>query len=357
MKVLVVTNMYPSRQNPVYGTFVKEEVESLKKKGCTIHLSAVKKEGGSALEKVWKYVALFLRTFLLLLTRKIDVVHIHYVFPTAIIAPILNRLFRKKIVLTEHGTKLFHAKGLKKRLIQSVFDSSEKLIVVSNHSKQLALDNYSIVEDKIEVINCGVDPTLFYKEDKKAAKQKLSLPDKYTLLFLGRITREKGTETLKELITLLEAKNELGNYQFVIVGNGPDKEQLKNYLHDYMDNVLFVNGVEKSKVSEWFNAADLFLFPTLKESFGLVALESLLCGTPVIATNVGGVPETVINNETGFLVEPNDAEAFYQKITELATNEVLYKTLQENGLKKAGNSDINSQTQKVLKLYKTISKN
>lgn len=355
MKVLIVSNMYPSEKEPVYGNFVKEQVEELRGLGidCVLSVSTIKK--GGKLRKIWKYLLLWFDMIKKVIKEKPDIIHIHYVFPTALILILLNIFIKKKIILTEHGSNLFRYKGIKAKLIKKIIDISKEMIVVSQYLKEKAIENYQIEEKKLHVIPCGVNTEKFYPIDKIESKRKLKLDvEKRIILFIGRLDEEKGIYTYLEIIKKIENENKEGSNQYIVIGDGPEKEKFAKEIKKLKSEIKMIGNINKNEVPIWFNASDVFIFPTKKEAFGLVALESLSCGTPVIANDIGGVSESVENEINGYLIEDNKVNDFIEKLELIFENEKKYHEFKEAGRKKALLFDTKRQTEKVKEIYKNI---
>ncbi len=167
----------------------------------------------------------------------------------------------------------------------------------------------------ISVIPCGVDTRLFRPRDQHEARQRLGLPCGRLLLFVGRIERLKGIDTLLEAAALLLARPGYADLRVLIVGgdlesNGDNPELLRVQALaadlGIRDHVDFLGSQPQTELPYFYSAADLTIMPSHYESFGMVALESMACGTPVVASRVGGLARLVRDGETGILV-PEEA--------------------------------------------------
>ena len=171
---------------------------------------------------------------------------------------------------------------------------------------------YNADASKIEVVPAGVDTSLFHPRDKEQVRRELGLPlEKPILLFVGRIERLKGIDTLLESVAVVSRTCAGKNLKVLIVGGGgqteEENEELRRVveLHrelNLQDQVEFVGSKPQELLPLYYSAADITVMPSHYESFGLVAVESMASGTPVIASNVGGLSYTVKDGETGFLV-------------------------------------------------------
>ena len=174
--------------------------------------------------------------------------------------------------------------------------------------------------DRISVIPCGVNLELFQPVDKKLAKERLGFKGEKLVLYVGRI------EPLKGIDRLLGAMPYLNNGIFprlVVIGGGEhsqdEMERLKRLSRDFNigDSVTFLGLIEQEKLPLFYSAADVFVVPSYYETFGLVALEAMACGTPVVATNVGGFQDVIRQGETGYIVPDNSPRNLADKIARL----------------------------------------
>ncbi|MGF7534893.1 glycosyltransferase family 4 protein [Bacillus mexicanus] len=351
-KVVIVSNMYPSLNDPAYGSFVKEQSEELEKNGVIIKkIVSFDRAEGNRKRALMKYISIWCRTLFSAFNPKNKIYHFHYVFPTALIVPILKKFFRKKIVLTFHGSDLLKG-GLKKdKLMSFLLPSSDKIILVSDYLQKEFNLKFPSQSFKTHSINCGVNDLLFFPQDKELIKKKLGLPaDKFNILYLGRLIKDKGIDVFEKIVEELKDND---NLHFTIVGDGDYKNKIHQKFKD-LSNVTFYDSIPKNEVPDWFNSADVFIFPTKREAFGLVALESIACGTPVITHQIGGVPEIIQNKENGFLVSFNDYKEFSEKILEIYNTPSIKNSLSIKGYEKSKENTIEKQIEKILDLYKTL---
>ncbi|MCH2310554.1 MAG: glycosyltransferase family 4 protein, partial [SAR202 cluster bacterium] len=156
--------------------------------------------------------------------------------------------------------------------------------------------------------------------------------------FVGRIDPIKGFGILLEMAQILKKKNE---FQLIIVGGGSirSKElielQSKIDSKNLSDDVVLVGSVPHQQLKTYYSAVDVFVLTSFYESLGFVILESMACATPVVASNVGGIPTLVDDSLTGFLIDENNPESFAEKVEELLIDNNLNYKMGQEGLKKA----------------------
>ncbi|MFJ7729064.1 glycosyltransferase family 4 protein [Neobacillus sp. NPDC097160] len=180
----------------------------------------------------------------------------------------------------------------------------------------------------LEIWPHGVDCQLFHPHyDKQAIREKRGVTKKYLLTFVGRLAPEKDVKTLMTAAKSLPAKiNE--QIQWLVVGDGPLREELEVDAPTNMTFTGYVTGVE---LAEIYSASDLFVFPSPTETFGNVVIEALASGTPVITANSGGVKNIIKQGATGYLCETGNAAAFADAIFKLLENEGLRSQFAREG--------------------------
>ena len=176
---------------------------------------------------------------------------------------------------------------------------------------------------------CGVDTEVFRPLDKASIRRDLGLPtNERVVLFVGRIEPLKGIDLLLRAVSHLDGRFRV----LVIGGDGKDvarKSELAVLAAELRiaDKVTFLDAVPHDDLPLYYNAADICVVPSYYESFGLVAVEAMACGVPVIASRVGGLKETVQDGQTGYLVPWLCPEPFAERLDLLLSNEPLRRSL------------------------------
>jgi glycosyltransferase involved in cell wall biosynthesis len=199
---------------------------------------------------------------------------------------------------------------------------ADALIAVSQYTKKELTEFYSISEERIHVIYNGVHVEKFKPSIRSKAdlRRELGLAtDRRIILFVGRLYSRKGLPTL--LQAAQKVVKDSKNTQFVISGEGfkQNEEKLRKLTRQYgiEDNVSFIGYFPDEKLPNLYAAADIFVLPALYENFPFAILEAQSTGLPVVSTRVGGIPELIIDNHTGLLVDPGDHEQLADAIMKL----------------------------------------
>jgi len=187
--------------------------------------------------------------------------------------------------------------------------NADLTVTVSKYSSQKIVQLYGVERAKIRIVPNGVDPQRFRPfESCKKIKHQIGIDSKLCVLFVGRLIPRKGLAYLIEAAK--HVVKERRETAFVIVGNGPLKKHLVAQLEklDLASNFVFLGDVNEKLLPALYNCADVFAFPSIQEGQGIALLEAQATAKPVVAFDVGGVHEAVLNNETGYLVKPNSRE-------------------------------------------------
>lgn len=276
----------------------------------------------------------------LLYKEKLDIAHFpHFNVPL---------LYRKKYTVTIHDLTLSLFPGNKmtkwyQRLayhivIRNAVSTAKKVIAVSENTKLDIIKMLGVSPEKIQVIYNGVGPEFQMISD--ATKFKPTL-EKYNikkdfLLYTGVWRSHKNLPRLVQAFKILKEKYHL-NLQLVITGkhdpNYPEalKETKKLYLQN---DIIFTGAVDEKELVHLYNAALFYILPSLYEGFGLPILESMKCGTPVVASNISSIPE-ICGEENAVLFNPYDPEDIAEKIQLIHSNPQLQMKLIERGLRRA----------------------
>jgi glycosyltransferase involved in cell wall biosynthesis len=186
----------------------------------------------------------------------------------------------------------------------------------------------------IEVVPCGTDISTFHAIPRVEARAKLGLKlNEAIVLYVGRFDPRKGIETLVRACSQLKDRS---NLRLVIVGgsdpnsvDGQERERIEQIVREtgLIDQTLFAGQVGHDLLPLYYTAADVCVIPSHYEPFGLVAIEAMACGTPVVASDVGGLKFSIVPEETGLLVPPQDVNGFAQAIDRILSDELWARKL------------------------------
>ncbi len=212
-----------------------------------------------------------------------------------------------------------------------------------------------------EVVHHGIDVGVFSPPaDRSAVRADLGLPDRPTVGCFGRIRRQKGTDVFVEaMIALLPQRP---GWQAVVLGRATEAHQpfladLKAKVESagLSDRILFPAEVPVDQVPQWYKALDLFVAPQRWEGFGLTVLEALATGLPTVATSVGAFPELIVDDETGFLIEPGSRDAMVEGLASLIDDDARRSAMAAAArLYSEQHFSIDREVERLLSIYRRM---
>ncbi len=351
MKILVVSNMFPDEKHPSYGIFVKNFCDQLDILNFKYTVSVMKK-ADSKIMKMIGYIRFYIGTFLKCVFGKYDLIYIHYASHSSL--PVLKayRWIKKPIYTNVHGSDVVPENSKQEKMqkyTRDILKKSSKIIVPSEYFRGYVSNKYQIPKDKIHIVHSGgVNHAVFYENSEK----KIEKNNRLVVGFVGRLSYGKGWRTFLQACTLLDNIN----LKIIIVGNGPEEKEMMEYIsqQNLGDKIKKYNLLSQKELQKVYNKLDVFIFPTEREgeSLGLVALEAMACGTPVIASDFAAPADYIVNGFNGYKFEKGNAQQLSEKIKEfydlsIIDKERMKKSAMETA-KKYNTETILDQMKKVL---------
>jgi len=358
VRILLFSSLYPSSARPLHGIFVETRLRELLRHGgvqarvvapVPWFWSSDRRHGRRAdfartpprethngidvrhpryltLPKVGMTLAPFLmalgaRAALRDVQREghdFDLIDAHYYYPDGVAAALLAWWFNKPLVVTARGTdvNLIPNHRLPRLLIQWASRRAAASIGVSaalvERMRQLRLDG-----GRLHVMRNGVDAQRFQPLPMARARAELGLSGAPVILSVGNLQEYKGQRLVVEAFARLLQRHPQA--LLLLVGDGPDREHLGQMAArlGVAERVRFVGTVPNAELAPWYSAADVLVLGSSREGWPNVLLEAMACGTPVVASAVGGIPEVVASDAVGRLVNPRSAEGFEAAIEDL----------------------------------------
>lgn len=314
LKILVISNLYPSKKNPFHGTFIKNFVDNLQsqKEVHNLDKCVIKGRSFHLHTKIYKYVKFYTQILYYLTFHKYDIVYVHIITHAAIPLRIIS-LFRKlPLVFNIHGEDV-----LTQTKLAAYFLSLVKPLLIK--SKLIVVPSYFFLE-KVKTILPDIPPsrffvsasggvdTIFYEQHpQNSSKQK-------TIGYISRIDRGKGWDVFLKAIKILQNKNI--NLKAILLGNGTQIPEMEHEIKSLnLKNTVYLGSVPYKELPPIYSNLDLFIFPTtLEESLGLVGLEAMACHTPVIGSRIGGLTDYIKDGKNGFFFETGNETDLANKI-------------------------------------------
>ncbi|MDA0352453.1 MAG: glycosyltransferase [Chloroflexi bacterium] len=243
-----------------------------------------------------------------------------------------------------------------RRLVQSL----DRVIAATSYEERLLRQVYGVPADRIDVIPLGVDPERFHPGSREAARRQLGIAaEDRIVLAVGRIEPLKGLDILIRAIAQITDQRAL---RLLIIGGDeqarPEFDRLSAIAEEVgvRHLVSFVGAIAHHELPEYYRAADVVVMPSFSESFGLVAVEAMASGVPVVVSRVGGLASTVADGRTGYLVPWRCPEPFAEKIELLLRNEPLRKALGAAGVERMRDFSWHSVAERLLLLYDELAR-
>ena len=349
MKILLATNMFPNSYKPFSGIFIKSHVQLIKEKfGTDCIVITGDGSDNSFLSVFKKYLLFTIRIITTTLSKKFQLIHAHYTFPTGFISLISKWVSRKKMVLTVHGNDI---NAINKKntflfyLSKFTLHQSDQIIAVSLNLKRKIMEKFGIPESKITVIDMGFNPQIFHPVVKPKNEQNRP----FTILFVGRLTPVKGVNILIKALSILKMKSII-KFKCNIIGVGEQKQIYEKMVRRKSLNgqVEFVGAKSQQEIAELMRGSDVVTIPSLEEGFGLVAIESFACGVPVIGSSTGGLKSLIIEGKNGYLFSPEDSQELSKKL-KLLNQESKIKT--DSCIASVSKYDMNLKVSEIYQLY------
>ena len=241
-----------------------------------------------------------------------------------------------------------------RRLVHSV----DRVIAATDYEQRVLKQVYRVSPARVSVIPLGVDPERFHPGDRAAARAALDLPaDEQIVLAVGRIEPLKGLDILIRAAAQVTDRSRL---RLLIIGGDeqarPEFDRLTTIAEEVGVEALvsFIGAVPHEELPDYYRAADLVVMPSFSESFGLVAVEAMACGVPVVVSRVGGLASTVADGRTGYLVPWRCPEPFAEKIELLLLNEPLRDALGAAGVERMRDFSWESVADRLVALYDEV---
>lgn len=299
--------------------------------------------------------------FFKLLSTDFDIIHVQGIRKVeSYFALLAAKLKGKKVIISTHNPFVVdeNERSSLSNLYIKLHDVTfgflflkffDKFLTLSKEEDQ-QLDKFGVSKDKIKVIPNAVPNIIWEKGDteKIAKRYKINISNwQAIVLSLGRITRRKGLQNLKKSI------DTLSDTLFVMAGPDDGYVSKLKELFGNAKNVKFLGSIERSETKDVFSLCDIFILPSLYEPFGIVLIEAMAKGKPVIATKIGG-PKEIVKSKFGYLVDPTDQTAIKEKIEYLVKNKNVRQKMGNEALREAKKYSWNIVFNMYLNVYNNL---
>lgn len=297
---------------------------------------------------------------------KLDLVHVHSPFSMGLWGKYVAHSQKIPLIYTHHTHYPEYAKIYLKakilfpeaaRIWSKWFSNKSDIVIAPSKKIEKFLQGYG-VKKPIFVLSTGIDLNRFKKSKKpKELRKNLNInPGAKILLFVGRIGKEKNIDFLLDV--LKEILKQRKDVILLMVGDGSYLNKFKKLVERFKIEkfIKFTGRIPCQEIPIFYQASDIFVFSSLTETQGLVILEAMACGLPVVALKDDAFKGIVINNQNGFLVEDSSPTSFAQEVTKILDNPLIYKRFSANSQKFAKEFSEEKQAKKLLKIYRDLTK-
>jgi len=391
MRVLVVSHMYPNPANPAAGIFVHDQIRELAELGCEVRVVSPVPYSPPVLGRLrsrWQalravprasmvegipvcYPRFFSLPRMLLVSYSgyfvhrgirrtveqiqrefdFDLIHAHTILPDGYAAMLLNRGLRKPLVMTVHGydayRRLKDSTRTRARVLEA-FRHADRVVCVSNQIREICLQHYPHPA-LFQVVHNG------FRIHQQLGHAAATLrPSGRVLLTVGRIIPQKDHRLVLEALAIL--RDEMPDLSYRIVGNGYFRHELELVARrlGVRERVEFLGSLPPAQAYAQYASCDVFVMPSWEESFGLVYLEAMSHGKPVIACREVGIAELVEDGKTALLVPPHNSAAVAEAIRRLLEDRELARRIGQAGRELSARYTWRRHAERLLELYREV---
>lgn len=284
--------------------------------------------------------------------ENLDLLHVHYAVPHAVCAYLAKQMVGEnlKIVTTLHGTDIT-VLGYDPTLVEMIrfgIDESDRVTAVSD---DLIRQTRELIGTKkpIESVYNFVDESVYYKRDEPQLRQQLGITEGEKVFV--HVSNFRGVKRVPDVVKVFANVREHVPAKLLLIGEGPESIVARNLVKEkgIESDVKFLGN--QKNVAEILSICDLKLLLSEKESFGLVLLEAMACGVPGLGTNIGGIPEVIVNGDTGFIGEVGDLKDLTEKALKIVTDEGLHDKMSKRSIERV---HTHFHSHKILRQYERI---
>lgn len=332
MKIFLISNMYPSEKDSLFGVFVKNFRKELEKLGVTFSaVSVIKGKRASTLSKAFSYLKYYISVFYNFVFKKYDLVYVHFMSHNSPVLAFLFFLFKKKkpLVMNVHGDDVTNSKGKKIDVLNKyVLRRTDFVVVPSQYFKTMVLENYPFLKPEQLFVSpsAGVDKTKFYPIEQTQQETPV-------LGMISRIDEGKGWDDFLKALKILKEKNV--QFKAIIAGQGLQENDMRAMIKTFglEETVDFLGLVKQDQLVHLYSKMDVLVFPTKREaeSLGLVGVEAMSCKTPVIGGDIAGLKTYINHNVNGMLFQPGN----FDQLASCIEKYLNFSTVEKDNMKNA----------------------
>jgi glycosyltransferase involved in cell wall biosynthesis len=290
----------------------------------------------------------------LLSKKRFDIVNTHFAIPSGPVGYLLAKQFKLPNVLSIHGGDIYdpsklgspHKTPLLSHTVRSMLNSADRVVAQSNNTKQNAIRYYNL-KRRVDIIPLGIKKPVF---EMKRRKDFGLFEDDFVFCTIGRLIKRKNID---DSLTVLAKVKSYRRVKFIIIGEGPERQKLESEVRrlNLADTVYMMGKVSDEVKFQLLDLSDCYISTALHEGFGLVFLEAMACGLPIICFNNGGQTDFLLNGRNGFLTEVGDLVKFCDCVNTVIHNGKMREQMGRNNRHRINEFYVESCAQKYLDLF------
>ena len=378
MRICVITDIYPSRGN-LQGIFIHELCRQLVGLNCQVHVVTSTRNSRNSLKIVegvrihnlnsfHSFLPFFVQKVIKTVKKhQIDVLHAHFTLPGGLIGVITRKITSKPLVVTAHGYDITCIRNLGyglicnsflRKIVKKTLKSVDKIIAVSKSVKK-RINQLSVRDNKIKVIYNGVDLKRFclsreILERSNILKHNKNWINKKIILNVGSLVPVKGQKYLID--AMKDVIKEFPDSLLLICGNGPLKKDLKELANRFglQDYIKLMGTIHPKDMPLYYTIADVFILSSIIEGHPISLLEAMAYSKPIIATKVGGIPETIKSRKNGILVKQQSSKDLAEAICTVLRDKKLAEAMGRNAGESIKNFSLDIEAKQILAVYKAL---
>lgn len=336
----VVQTAYQDKTLPAGA--IKEEPD-----GISVHLKLPPTwKGFLRPSSLHSFFASLIALYRILRTFRPDVVNYHYCTPSAAYFVLLRVVFRYRFVVSFHGSDALTTQGLRKRAVPHILERADAVTAVSQDLAEIVQETFPGAYNPVIIPN-GIDYDYWSAPSSELPHRPQAEP---LIVSVGALKHVKGHDLLIEAFSTISKR--YPDAHLVLIGDGQLRTLYEKRIRDLSlgDRITITGWLQPDEVRAWLQEADLFVFPSRNEGFGIALLEAMAAGVPVIASSVGGIPE-VVGEMNHTLVKSMTSAEFAKAITELVTNKEMLESLSVRVQKHASRYRFSKTVQSYIDSY------
>lgn len=348
MNVWLISNMYPSDSHPYFGVFVKNIANGLMRNNVSIIRKSIMHKSKSKYHKLVHYFCFFLDVLFYGLKSDYDVIYIHFVKYSFFPAFIFKYLKKIRIIYNFHGTDVL-VYGVFRKLLSWVVRHADLVVVPSEPLKRAVVEKFCLKDELIFISPSGGIDEKFFPYPKTMSELGINIG------FVSNIVRMKGWEVLLDSFSGFIEKHPTAS--LLIAGNGPDVAMMLERIErlQLSDRCRYLGAVIHDELVKIYNKLTFLVFPSFRESLGLVGLEAMACGVPVIGSDIEGINSYLIDGLNGYLFEPGNSIDLLRKMELYISSDMDVKSvLRRNAIYTAEQYKASPVAEKLTKKFLSL---